>query len=547
MVRLRERMQRADRVHAEDLSRLGDRVGALAQFVRHVEPYLEESTVQPARAVVDRAGSRLTLSGAHTVVALAGTTGSGKSSLFNALAGAPLSPAGLRRPTTGIAHGAVFSATGDAAAALLDWLGVGIRHASDVDPSLNGLVLLDLPDIDSVLRGHGIEADRLLELVDLVVWVLDPQKYADLSLHRRYRETFQHHAAITVVALNQADRLAPDDLRRCLSDLGGILRADGLADVPVLATSTVDEPGIEPVRGVLARAVSTRVAAMQRLSADVSAVTERLGPLMQPVPADTDLAGPPVQRALAAAAGVPTVTDAARRSYVYRAVGRTGWPVTRWLRRLRGDPLRRLRLAKARRDEPTGASALPPPSPAARAHVALATRDLGERAGQGLQPPWPDVMRDAARSRADDVVDALDVAVVRTDLRQARTPLWWHTVGLVQVLLLGVAVAGLVWLGVRWAFFALALPTLPLPAVGRVAVPTLMFAGGLLVGLVLAWLARVVIVVAARRHATQTRRALTRSVDAIADELVLGPVAQVRADYLTARAALATAAAPPRR
>jgi hypothetical protein len=177
----------------------------------------------------------------------------------------------------------------------------------------------------------------------------------------------------------------------------------------------------------------------------------------------------------------------------------------------------------------------------------LATRDLGETAGRGLQAPWPDVMRDVARSGVDDIVDALDVAVVRTGLRQAQTPLWWWVVGQVQLLLLGVAVAGLGWLGVRWAFFAFALPALPLPAIGRVAVPTLMLVGGLLAGLVLASLARVAVAVAARRHATRTRRALTRSVDAVADELVLGPVAQVRADYLAARDALARATAPLRR
>ena len=51
-----------------------------------------------------RAGERLRLSGSHTVVALAGATGSGKSSLFNALAGGRLSAVGVRRPTTGVAH-----------------------------------------------------------------------------------------------------------------------------------------------------------------------------------------------------------------------------------------------------------------------------------------------------------------------------------------------------------------------------------------------------------------------------------------------------------
>jgi hypothetical protein len=151
-------------------------------------------------------------------------------------------------------------------------------------------------------------------------------------------------------------------------------------------------------------------------------------------------------------------------------------------------------------------------------------------------------MRDAARSRAHDVVDALDVAVARTDLRHDHTPLWWRAVGLVQLLLLGVAVAGLVWLGVRWVFFALALPALWVPSAGRVAVPTLMFIDGLVAGLVVAGLARIAVTIAARRHAARVYRALARSVDAVADELVLRPVAQVRADYAVARDALAAAA-----
>src|SRR5947207_10777250 len=39
--------------------------------------------------------------------------------------------------------------------------------------TLRGLVLLDLPDFDSVEETHRVEADRLLALADLVVWVLD--------------------------------------------------------------------------------------------------------------------------------------------------------------------------------------------------------------------------------------------------------------------------------------------------------------------------------------------------------------------------------------
>src|SRR6478672_9714594 len=46
-----------------------------------------QELLDDAEAVLKRAGERLRLSGNHTVVALAGGTGSGKSTLFNALSG----------------------------------------------------------------------------------------------------------------------------------------------------------------------------------------------------------------------------------------------------------------------------------------------------------------------------------------------------------------------------------------------------------------------------------------------------------------------------
>src|SRR5206468_1274675 len=103
----------------------------------------------------------------------------------------------------------------DMAGTLLGWLGVppsrrfGRESALDGDDEapLRGLVLLDLPDFDSVETAHRVEVDRLLALVDLVVWVLDPQKYADEVVHRRYLSQFREHHDITVVVLNQADKL----------------------------------------------------------------------------------------------------------------------------------------------------------------------------------------------------------------------------------------------------------------------------------------------------------------------------------------------------
>ena len=81
-----------------------------------------------AKKVSDRAGERLRLSGEHTVVALAGSTGSGKSSLFNALSGGDHSPVGVRRPTTSKAHASVWGSEG--AAPLVQWLGVPRRQTT---------------------------------------------------------------------------------------------------------------------------------------------------------------------------------------------------------------------------------------------------------------------------------------------------------------------------------------------------------------------------------------------------------------------------------
>ena len=34
---------------------------------------------------------------------------------------------------------------------------------------------------------HHLEVDRLVDMADLLVWILDPQEYADAAIHDRYR------------------------------------------------------------------------------------------------------------------------------------------------------------------------------------------------------------------------------------------------------------------------------------------------------------------------------------------------------------------------
>src|SRR5687767_3304327 len=148
---------------------LDRKLAALRVAADNAEGRLDETELGPLRELLTRAGERLGLGVDLTVVALAGATGSGKSSLFNALAGTDLAEVGVRRPTTSSARASVWGAAD--ASPLLDWLQVPHRHHQNED-ELDGLILLDLPDHDSTEVAHRLEVDRLIELVDLFVWVV---------------------------------------------------------------------------------------------------------------------------------------------------------------------------------------------------------------------------------------------------------------------------------------------------------------------------------------------------------------------------------------
>ncbi len=262
---------------------LSARLDALAELVRIGRQRegldgFATSLLDDSESVLKRAGERLRLSASHTVVALAGGTGSGKSTLFNALAGATFSPPGVTRPTTRHAHACVWGMQG--AAPLLDWLGVQRRHryarASALDSgeaALNGMLLLDLPDHDSVVSASMAAVDRLSKLADMLIWVLDPQKYADASVHNRYLIPLAGHAGVFTVVLNQIDLLSPEQATDCEDDLRRLLDAEGLAGTPLLPVSARTGAGLEDLRALLMEQVSASHAASERICADLDSVT----------------------------------------------------------------------------------------------------------------------------------------------------------------------------------------------------------------------------------------------------------------------------------
>ncbi|WP_370326225.1 GTPase [Euzebya sp.] len=517
----------ADRRLAERL----DVLAAVADRTREAPGRLPDEVVDRLDGALARARGRVTHGPSHTVVALAGATGSGKSSLFNALAGEGLADVGVRRPTTSTAQAAVFDATGvldPGAADLLDWLAVPRRHVVTGSADLDGLVLVDLPDHDSTAADHRAEVDRLVEVVDAFAWVVDPQKYADAALHDAYLRRFAGHDAVTLVVLNQVDRVPADDRRAVLDDLRRLLVADGLADARVMATSATGGEGIAELRRELAARLAERRAMVARLHADVDRLAEDLDAHLgtrPPGPVPTS-ARRRLTVAVAEVAGAEAVADAVGAAHRARAAQHVGWPPTRWVRRLRPDPLRRLGLDRTAPAEGTatgGRTSRPAPAAVSQAGAAAAVRTLVDDVTTDLPDAWTRRVAAVADARREDLADALDRAVGAAEL-PTRRPAWWSAASSLQWVLAGVMAVGLVWLAVIAAVAWFGLPDLPTPRIGEVPWPTAMALGGALAGLLVSALGRLAAAVGARRRRTTARRILVAAASAAADELVVDPV-----------------------
>lgn len=508
--------------------------------------------LEAAREVLTNAGRRRELSAEHTAVALAGTTGSGKSSLLNALSGIDAAIVGARRPTTSHPLALTWSAPDLPAAGaepLLDWLEVQRRHevprsaAAWDGTDVAGLVLLDLPDIDSVDADHRRRAERLAKTVDVLVWVLDPQKYADAVVHADFLRPMAQHAAVTVVVLNQIDRLAAADRPAVLGDLAERLAEDGLRGVSVLGVSARTGEGLTALRTAVTELVRRRRASDARLAADVATAAAALDEACHAdrLPELPAAAVREVVASLSVAAGVDRVAEAVGRSHRMRARARTGWPLVRWVGRFRADPLRRLHLDRApaasAADAPVlTASSVPAASPVQRAQAQTALRTLGAAAAAGSEEPWRSHVRAGATERAEELSDALDQAVVRTAPVAARDPRWFRVVGALQWVVFVAFAAGALWLTgyavlgylrieVGWVPQVGPVPAdPPLPALPGIPWPTVLLAGGAALGVLTALLSAGCARLGARRRAARTRAALRREVATTVERMVLAPL-----------------------
>ncbi|WP_330238795.1 YfjP family GTPase [Streptomyces sp. NBC_00525] len=536
-------------------SPLRPRLDALRELVGLSRARLDRAALAEAGRVLDEAAARQRLSSRHTVVAIAGASGSGKSTLFNALAGAQLSETGLRRPTTSSPLACSWT---DGAAGLLDRLAVPGRLRRRPQPgaaseeALQGLVLVDLPDHDSAAKGHRDQVDRVLALVDAVIWVVDPEKYADAALHERYLRPLAGHAEVTFVVLNQIDRLPGeaadqvlDDLRRLLDEDGMALGEHGDPGATVLPLSALTGEGVGELRELLGRFVQERTAATRRLSADVDAAAARLRPVYvaEGRAGLGERAREEFADRLAEAVGAAAAGQAAEREWRRNAGRACGTP---WLRLWRWYESTRQPGARDRVPLAT------PPEErlTARQRVEQAVRTVADDASAGLPGPWAQAVREAAVHGAKGLPDALDELAGRVggeatgaggtgtggDATGARgtegraagkppRPAWWPAAVLAQVAMTLLQIFGGLWLAGQ--IIGVLEPGLLTPALVMLA--------GIVGGPLVEWSCAAAARGPARRYGQEAERRLREAAAACGRARVLDPVAAELARYREVR------------
>ncbi|MGW5862077.1 GTPase [Streptomyces sp. NPDC055239] len=504
------------------------RLDALRELVGLSRTRLDSATLAEAGRVLDEAAARRRLSGRHTVVAIAGATGSGKSTLFNALAGVTISETGVRRPTTAAPIGCSWT---DGAAGLLDRLGIPgrLRRRPLQGPdtsTLEGLVLIDLPDHDSAVGEHRAHVDRILTLVDAVIWVVDPEKYADAMLHERYLRPMAGHAEVTFVVLNQVDRLPGDAADQVLDDLRRLLDEDGIAlgehgepGATVLALSALTGDGVGELRESLGQFTKERGAAARRVSADLDAAADRLWPVYA-AGANGGRGGARIGLSeeareefadrLADAVGAAAAGQAAERAWRRHAGKACGTPwlrLWRWYEAQRSPQSLGWPVSQVPADEEA----------TARQRVEHAVRTVADEAASGLPQPWGQAVREAAVRGAEGLPEALDQLTVTAGVPEGKPPRpgWWPVAVLAQAAMTLLQVVGGLWLVAQ--IIGVAVPNL--------GVPVLLMLAGIVGGPCVEWGSRMAARGPARRYGLDAERRLREAAAGCGRARVLDPVA----------------------
>jgi hypothetical protein len=488
------------------------------------------------------------------VLALAGGTGVGKSSLLNAIAGEEVSPAGVRRPTTSIPVAWVPADHHEDAAPLIDWLGgADMRSSAAAGQGAAGqgaagqgaagqapaegaagraVAIVDLPDLDSIEPAHAARVDAVLPRVDAVLWVTDPEKYDDAVLHDGYLRRWMPRLAHQAVVVNKVDRLGTVDAQRVRDDLAGRLRSEGLPPVPVLLVSA--RRGIDPLLAWLRNGAAAKEVVSARLRAAAADEVRSLA-----AAGGVEGAGEPAPLvpSEARSRGVAAATAALLDVVDLPGLRRQAVAATRAnARPVGGGPLGLARSLLERGAGTTERHADPEGylrrwrERGSPDRAVGAVRDMVATSLTGVSPEMrPSLVGLAGSAALADRFGAVVDAAVTGPVGVFRAPAsrWWPLLGLGQLVATAAVAAGAIWLvALLAAGGAVPTPTLDLPGLGPMPTPAALLLGGLgawfALGRLLHWHAGRL----GRTWADGLAEDIRRRVTEVVDQAVSGPLAR---------------------
>ncbi|WP_116244681.1 GTPase [Nocardiopsis sp. FIRDI 009] len=185
------------------------------------------------------------------LIAVAGSTGAGKSTLVNSLVGEQVTTTGVRRPTTNSPVLACNPADVDwfSEASFIPALprvrqqglampgkdGMLVLAASEAMP--RGVALLDTPDVDSAVAAHHEFAAKFLDAADLWVFVTTSTRYADARVWEFLQVARDRDTSLAVVL----SRVPRKGRRQLLDHFGAMLEANGLGGAARFAIPETDQ------------------------------------------------------------------------------------------------------------------------------------------------------------------------------------------------------------------------------------------------------------------------------------------------------------------
>lgn len=501
-----------------------------------------ELDASDAEVVLARARERAGFAGSAYVLALAGGTGVGKSSVLNALAGRTVSAVRAVRPTTEEPVGWVAEGLLVELAPLLEWLGV--RHVvGHADPQLRHVAVIDLPDVDSQRTTHRALVDELLPRVDRVAWVVDPEKYDDERIHEYLRAERDPQRLLFI--LNKADRLRKADVDALREDLERRLVAAGIAHPAIVAISARDRSGeIDRLRELIAGEADAKAVIARRLVSDAVEAARGLasrsgiGPDGSPEPLLTprrrDAAIIETVDGALALVDLPGVRRQATAAVLQRSRRTAGGLLGRGMALLQliggrsagaADPAVYLRSWRRRG---TLARAVNP--------VRAAVADAAAVAPLAWRPHLLSVA--GAGHVEASLMSAIDGAVARSAL-DARPPgswLWWP-IGVLQLVASAALIFAIAWYGTLFLAQGIPVTTIEVPVVGPIPLPLALLTAAIVVSAVLSFILRLHAGWVARRWASDIADQVEMAVSEAIERKALAPLDALE----TERAALATA------